>query len=291
MSAAVEQVIESRARDLGGFSVARVLPAGRERKLLGPFIFFDHIGPADFAPGEGIDVRPHPHIGLATVTYLFEGELVHRDSVGCVQTIVPGDVNWMTAGRGIVHSERTGEEERARESRLHGIQSWVALPRDAEEAEPEFHHHAAATLPAIERDGVAMRLIAGSAFGETSPVRVHSPLFYLDARMDAGATVDVPDDHPERAVYVATGSLGVAGALYEAGRMLVLAPGAAVTLAAGEPARVMLLGGERMDGDRHIWWNLVSSAEARIERAKADWKAGRFDPVPGETEFIPLPED
>ncbi|MBI1179435.1 MAG: pirin family protein [Alphaproteobacteria bacterium] len=288
MPSSIDIVIEPRGRDLGGFEVRRILPHAR-RRMVGPFVFLDHLGPATFAPGTGIDVRPHPHIGLATVTYLFEGEMLHRDSLGAVQNIMPGDVNWMTAGRGIVHSERTAPEARARGFRIHGIQSWVALPLEAEETEPSFHHHPKAALPEIDVEGVPMRLIAGTAYGAESPVRTFSPTFYLDAAMPAGAAFDLTDEHEERAVYVAEGSVSVEGADYPAGRMMVCAPGAAVTLASPDGARLMLLGGAGI-GPRHIWWNLVSSRPTRIEQAKDDWKAGRFAPVPGETEYIPLPE-
>ena len=285
----VALVIEPRARDLGGFSVRRILPVAR-RRMVGPFVFFDHMGPAAFPAGEGIDVRPHPHIGLATVTYLFEGEILHRDSLGIVQPIRPGAVNWMTAGRGIVHSERSGPEERARDARLHGIQSWVALPRGDEETAPAFHHHPAETLPVVERDGAHMTLIAGTAYGANSPVATFSPTFYLDAVLEAGAAIDLPAEHEERAVYVVEGGVTLAGEDLAAGRMAVLAPGGAPRITAKEASRLMLLGGAPMDGRRTIWWNFVSSSKDRIEQAKADWTAGRFPEVPGETEFIPLPE-
>ena len=288
-SGVIAQVIEPRTRDLGGFEVRRVLPVAG-RRLVGPFIFFDHMGPSRFPPGQGLDVRPHPHIGLATVTYLFDGEIMHRDSLGCVQPIRPGAVNWMTAGRGIVHSERTGPEERAREARLHGIQSWVALPRAEEEAEPAFHHHPAETLPEIARDGVTLRLIAGAAYGASSPVVVLSDMFYLDAALSEGAELRLPEGYAERAAYVVEGAVRVAGESFEAGRMMVFQPGAEAAVSAAAAARVMLLGGAAMDGQRHIWWNFVSSSPERIEQAKADWKAGRFPQVPDETEFIPLPD-
>ena len=285
----VSLIIEPRPRDLGGFEVRRVLPFAK-RRTVGPFIFFDHMGPSEFAAGSGIDVRPHPHIGLATVTYLFEGEILHRDSLGFVQAIRPGAVNWMTAGRGIVHSERTGPEERERATRLHGIQSWVALPQAHEETEPAFFHHPADTLPRIARDGVEMTLIAGATYDETSPVKTFSEMFYLDAQLRAGAALDVPEEHVERAVYIVDGGLQIAGQACESGRMLVLKEGTPVRLEARADSRVMLLGGAPMDGPRHIWWNLVSSSRERIEQAKEDWKAMRFDRVPGETERIPLPD-
>jgi redox-sensitive bicupin YhaK (pirin superfamily) len=286
---AVELTIEARTRDLGGFQVGRVLPTAR-RRLVGPFVFFDHMGPARFEPGRGIDVRPHPHIGLATVTYLFEGAILHRDSLGSLRRIEPGDLNWMTAGRGIVHSERTPEPERAAGAGLHGIQSWVALPRAAEECAPDFTHYPEAELPRFERPGARLRLIAGAAYGLRSPVATASELFYLDARLEAGARLALPEEHEERALYVVEGAVELAGTRVEARTMAVLAPGGAPELTALEPSRAMLLGGAPLDGRRFVWWNFVSSDAARIEQAKADWQAGRFPPVPGETEFIPLPE-
>ena len=289
MVGAIRNLIEPRPRDLGGFSVRRVLPAPGLR-MVGPFIFFDHIGPAVFEPGTGIDVRPHPHIGLATVTYLFEGAILHRDSLGVVATIEPGAVNWMTAGRGIVHSERTGPERRASGQRVHGIQSWVALPRDAEECEPSFRHHDAASLPDFRQDDARLRVIAGHAFGQRSPVTVMSPTLYVDIRLEAGGTVTLPPEHEERAVYLAEGQASVGGSPLGAGQMAVLEPDATVHLTATQDVRAMLLGGAAVDGPRHLWWNLVSSSPERIEQAKADWAAGRFPKVPGETEFIPLPE-
>jgi len=285
----IEHVIKPRTRELGGFTVARVLPYAK-RRTVGPFIFFDRMGPAEFPPGEGIDVRPHPHIGLATVTYLFDGEIMHRDDLGFEQPIRPGDVNWMTAGRGIVHSERTRDEIRNTHTKMFGIQSWVALPRDQEESDPAFFHHPAATLPEISRDGVEMRLIAGTAYGETSPVVTASPMFYLDVRMGAGSNLKVTDEHEERALYIVEGSVSVNGETHSENEMLVLAPDTNVTVEAGEASRVMLLGGAPIDGERHIWWNFVSSSKERIEQAKADWKEGRFGRIEGDDEFIPLPE-
>lgn len=283
-------MIDARARDLGGFTVGRVLPSAA-RKLIGPFIFFDHMGPAAFPPGRGIDVRPHPHIGLATVTYLFEGEIVHRDSLGSHQPIRPGDVNWMTAGRGIAHSERTGAEPRQTGSRLDGLQLWVALPLRHEETDPEFHHHPARDLPAVDIAGTRVRVLAGSAFGETSPVRTLSPLFYVDAAMPAGSELPLPDEHEERAAYIVSGTVECGKERAERGRMLVFAPGAPVTLRAVSDARVALIGGAPLDGERHIFWNFVSSSRERIEQAKSDWREGRFAKVPGdEQEFIPVPD-
>lgn len=283
------RAIAGRTRDLGGFSVARVLPSPMLRQV-GPFVFFDHLGPADFAPGDGIDVRPHPHIGLATVTYLFEGELRHRDSLGTVADIAPGAVNWMTAGAGITHSERTPTAERAGGHRMHGIQSWVALPDDQLEIAPAFAHHPAATLPTISFDGARRTLIAGTAFHATSPVAVLSPMFYIDVEAETGARIELPGDHEERAVYVASGAIALDDVRHDAGQMLVFAPGEPVAWRALEPTRAMLLGGAAMP-PRHIFWNFVSPSLERIERAKADCRAGRFPTVPGETEFIQLPDD
>jgi redox-sensitive bicupin YhaK (pirin superfamily) len=290
----VTHTVVGRTRDLGeGFTVRRVLPAGR-RQMVGPFIFFDQMGPKRFGPGEGLDVRPHPHIGLATVTYLFDGVIRHLDSLGCRQDIRPGDVNWMTAGRGIVHSERTPAELRAPGgASVSGIQSWLALPREAEEADPEFVHHAADTLPCFTRDGAGLCLIAGEAYGRRSPVRTYSPLFYVDATLTAGGGLDLPPEHEERAVYVADGAAVVDGVACGVGDLAVLAPGTTATISSAPGARLMLLGGEPMDGPRHIWWNFVSSSAERIERAKADWQrygAAPFARVPGDDEFIPLPE-
>jgi redox-sensitive bicupin YhaK (pirin superfamily) len=289
MSAAIELLIQSRVRDLGGFSVLRLLPSPR-RRLVGPFIFVDHMGPAEFPPGQGLDVRPHPHIGLATVTYLFEGALTHRDSLGTHLDIHPGDVNWMTAGRGIVHSERSPPALRAKGHRLHGMQTWVALPRSHEETEPAFHHHPAATLPEIQRGGVHLRVVAGDAFGMRSPVEVFSPTLYVAVDMEAGARLELDDQHAERAVYLVDGALEVSGEPLRARSLAVLAAGTVVEIEATSASRLMLLGGEPIDGERHIWWNFVSSSAGRIDQAKRDWAEGRFAPVPGETEFIPLPE-
>lgn len=289
MSNPVELVIKPRTRDLGGFEVARMLPYAK-RRTIGPFIFFDRMGPNTFGVGEGIDVRPHPHIGLATVTYLFEGEIMHRDSLGYELPIRPGDVNWMTAGRGIVHSERTRDEIRNSENRMFGIQSWVALPKDAEESEPAFHHHPGDTLPETEIDGVELRMIAGTAYGMESPVETASPMFYLDAHLHAGGSLAMIDEHRERAIYVVEGNISISGETYGANEMLVLAEDTNITLTSSEGARVMLLGGAPIDGERHIWWNFVSSSKERIEQAKDDWKNNRFDRIEGDDEFIPLPE-
>jgi redox-sensitive bicupin YhaK (pirin superfamily) len=282
----VELLIEARVRSLGEFDVRRVLPAA-QRRMVGPFVFFDHMGPADFPPGKGIAVRPHPHIGLATITYLFEGEIMHRDDLGFVQKIEPGAVNLMTAGRGIVHSERAVDLSVA--ARLHGIQSWVALPLEAEETAPSFIHYSAATLPEIDVGGCAVRVVVGSAFGRTSPVAAYSPTLYLDVRMPANASFTLPADVAERAAYVASGGVLLDGRVLFDGTMVVARAGAALTLEAAGDARVLVIGGEPL-GARHIWWNFVSSSKQRIERAKQDWLEGRFGKVPGDDEFIPLPE-
>jgi redox-sensitive bicupin YhaK (pirin superfamily) len=287
---AVELVLLPRTHDIGGFEVRRALPA-KERQMIGPFIFFDQMGPGEFVAGRGLDVRPHPHIGLSTVTYLFEGELLHRDSLGSTQPIAPGDVNWMTAGRGIAHSERTDLEQRQRSNRLFGIQCWVALPRRAEETAPKFVHHPAATLPLVTDKGLRLRLIAGSGWGLTSPVAVASSLFYADVRLEPGASIQLPEEHEERAAYIVEGE--VEGDHLEPNRMLVFHAKDRGALRAGpRGARVMLLGGAAMDGPRYLFWNFVSSSRERIEQAKADWKAGHFGTVPGdEKESIPLPEE
>ena len=282
-------VIEARPRDLGGFGVRRALPSG-QRRMVGPFIFFDHMGPSEMPPGQGIDVRPHPHIALATVTYLFAGEMDHRDSLGSHQTIRPGDVNWMLAGRGIVHSERTGADARRCGGPLHGIQSWVALPTADEESAPRFEHHPAATIPHVARSGAALEIVAGTAYGARSPVGVCSPTLYVAATLEDGATLPLPDEHPECAIYVVQGEVGVGGRRLGPGSMALFHTGAA-ELRALAPSRFVLIGGAPVDGERHIWWNFVASSPERIERAKADWKEGRFGVVPGdEREFIPLPE-
>ena len=288
----VELVLLPRAHDIGGFEVRRALPA-RERQMVGPFIFFDQMGPGEFLAGRGLDVRPHPHIGLATLTYLFDGEIMHRDSVGSRQAIVPGDVNWMTAGRGIAHSERTDAARRGHANRLFGIQSWVALPKAAEETAPAFVHHPAATLPVAAEPGLRLRLIAGAGWGLTAPVAVSSPLFYADATLGPGAFLPLPDDHEERAAYVVAGAVAVGDDRFEAGRMLVFRAGDRLALQGGTAgARLLLLGGAAMDGPRYLFWNFVASSRERIEQAKDDWRAHRFAKVAGdETEFIPLPEE
>ncbi len=289
MSDAIEMIIEPRPTDLGDFSVRRVLPF-RNKRMVGPFVFFDHMGPAEFAPGKGIDVRPHPHIGLATVTYLFEGEIMHRDSLGVEQAIRPGAVNWMTAGRGIVHSERTDDAKRARASTLHGIQAWVALPKTHEKTEPAFKHQPSDALPEFERDGVSMKLIAGTAFGLEADVDVLWPTLYIDINAPAGSIIPLPDEHEERALYIVDGGLEIDGTAVDPLTMAILKPGSMPVIKATSDTRVMLCGGKPMDGPRTIWWNFVASDNALLEQAKIDWKAGKFDSVPGDDEFIPLPE-
>ncbi len=291
----IETLIVPRARDIGGFEVRRALPAPK-RQMVGPFIFFDQMGPAEFLTGQGIDVRPHPHIGLGTVTYLYEGEFQHRDSLGTDQMIYPGAVNWMVAGHGVTHSERTSEATRKGQSRLFGIQTWVALPEQAEEREASFEHHGQEALPVLQGEGKELRLIMGRGWGAEAPVSSFSEMFYADVVMQAGAKLPLPDDHEDRGVYVTQGSVSVAGEVFEAGRMMVFRPGDAITLTAGEQgARVMALGGETLNGPRYIWWNFVASSREKIEAAKAawaegDWAHGRFQLPPGDDdEFIPLP--
>ena len=293
---ALETLIIPRARDLGGFEVRRALPSPK-RQMVGPFIFFDQMGPAEFITEGGIDVRPHPHIGLGTVTYLYDGEFEHRDSLGTHQMIYPGEVNWMVAGRGVTHSERTSDETRAKRNRLFGIQTWIALPSDREDMAPDFEHHKEQSLPLINDGGATARLILGSAYGETSPVTMQSETFYLDVVLEAGASFPLPDDHEDRGIYVTEGSIEVAGDDFEAGRMMVFRPGDRISAKAGaEGARLMLLGGATMNEGRYIWWNFVSSSRDRIEQAKEDWKAANWDSGPfrlppgDDAEFIPIDE-
>ncbi len=287
---AVDRLIVAQQIDLGGFTVRRILPAA-DHKQVGPFIFFDHLGPSTFAPGTGIDVRPHPHIGLSTLTYVFTGKILHRDSLGCVQTIEPGAVNWMTAGKGVVHSERTPEELRAAGFDMHGIQCWIALPDGHEEVEPSFAHHPADALPVIRRSDIVLRLIAGEAYGQQSPVQTFSSLFYAHAEAQPGADIPLPARYPERAIYIVSGELNVAGTRYGQHQMIVLSQGAAPAIVARLPSRLMLLGGAALESERTVWWNFSSSSQGRIEAAKDDWKNGRFGQIPGETEFIPLPDE
>jgi redox-sensitive bicupin YhaK (pirin superfamily) len=287
---ALDLVIVPRVRDLGdGFSVRRALPHGR-RQMVGPFIFFDQMGPVQFIAGQGLDVRPHPHIGLATVTYLFDGRVMHRDSEGNALEITPGAMNLMTAGRGIAHSERSPASARQGTEGMSGIQSWIALPQAHEETAPSFQHFDAASLPLIEDGGVKARVIAGSAFGRTSPVGMLSQWLYAEVVLAAGASAPLDPDQEERAIYVADGEVDIAGDTFEGPRLLVFRPGDRITVRALRDARLMFLGGAALEGPRYIWWNFVSSRKERIEQAKEDWKTGRFAPVPNETEFIPLPE-
>ena len=287
----IAAVVEPRPRDLGGFSVERILPAVGCRHL-GPFVFFDHMGSAGFRlePGHGMDVRPHPHIGLATVTYLFAGSIDHRDTLGSFQTIRPGDINWMVAGRGIAHSERTGPAARAAGGPAHGLQLWCALPGEHEETTPSFDHHPAATLPLHSDGGVTARILAGSAWGVTAPTRVLSPTFYVDVTLAAGATIEVPAGYAERGLFVVDGAVQLGAHTLLPGPIITLEPGAQATVRADQPARIMMLGGENV-GERVIWWNFVASSRDRIEQAKADWTAGTFGTIPGDDkEFIPLPD-
>lgn len=285
---AQELTIEARIKSLGEFDVRRVLPASKQ-PMVGPFIFFDHMGPAVFPPGSGIQVRPHPHIGIATITYLFEGEIMHRDSLGYTQPIAARAVNLMTAGRGIVHSERAGDDLTTT-SKLHGIQSWMALPNAIEEIEPSFIHYPAAVLPQLTVGGATVRVIIGEAFGAASPVLQHSPTIYLEAIVPAGVSFSVPVEPAERAVYVVAGTVHLDDAAYGEGTLLVLRRGAPVSIVANTAATLMVLGGDPV-GKRHIWWNFVSSSLARIEQAKADWREHRFAKVPGDAERIPLPDE
>ena len=292
----IDLVIEGRAKDLGGFGVRRTLPSAK-RRMVGPFIFWDEMGPGRFAPGKGIDVRPHPHIGLSTVTWLFEGELTHNDSTGARQSIQPGDVNWMIAGRGIVHSERTGDEPRAAGHAIHGIQAWVAAPRSAEEVEPSFHHVPAAQLPVLERPGVSGVLIAGDAYGLNSPVPVQSPLFYLAIDLEAGAELELPSAHAERAIYPVSGAVDAGGQRCEPGSVVIFGGGEARVKAVDGPARLMAFGGAPLEGERFIDWNFVASSKDKLEQAKRDWTdapnqgwSGRFGMPAGENEFIPHPD-
>jgi redox-sensitive bicupin YhaK (pirin superfamily) len=286
---AIETLIVPRAVDLGEMVVRRALPSTK-RQMVGPFIFFDQMGPAEFLTDQGIDVRPHPHINLATVTYLFAGEILHRDSLGTERAIQPGAVNWMRAGRGIVHSERTSEGRKRSGQRLFGVQTWMALPQADEESDPAFVHHGAEALPVVEAEGVTARLIVGDAFGAASPLAVASPTLYADIRLEAGRRAPIEAVYEERALYTIEGVIEIAGDAFEAGRLLILRPGDAVAVRARSDARFMLFGGEPMEGPRYIWWNFVSSRPERIELAKEEWARGRFDTVPGdEQEFIPLP--
>lgn len=287
---AIETVIVPRARDIGSFEVRRALPSA-QRQMVGPFIFFDQFGPVLMKAGQGMDVRPHPHIGLSTVTWVYDGVIQHKDSLGYDQAIKPGELNWMTAGRGIVHSERTPPMERSAGQKVYGIQSWVALPKTHEDVAPKFEHVADAALPLLTDKGRSVRVIAGELFGARSPVKTATDLFYADVVLEAGARIPLPAEHEERGIYISEGTLNIAGVRHEAGRLLVFKPGDEITLATETGARFMMLGGEPMDGPRYIWWNFVSSSKDKLEAAKDDWKRARFAIVPGdEKEFIPLPE-
>jgi redox-sensitive bicupin YhaK (pirin superfamily) len=294
---ALETLIVPRARDLGGFEVRRALPSP-DRQMVGPFIFFDQMGPAEFITQQGIDVRPHPHIGLGTVTYLYKGEFEHRDSLGTHQMIHPGEVNWMLAGRGVTHSERTSAETRSQPHSLLGIQTWVALPEDREDMEPDFEHHGADALPLLEDGGSSARLILGSAWGARAPVTMQSDIFYADVTLAPGGHLPLPDDHEDRGLYVIEGDIEIAGDRFESGRMMVFRPGDRMSVKAGpRGARLMALGGATLNGPRYMWWNFVSSSRDRIEEAKsawkaADWENGPFRLPPGDTsEFIPITDD
>jgi redox-sensitive bicupin YhaK (pirin superfamily) len=290
-SDAIAHIVVPRSVDLGGITVHRALPSAGSR-MVGPFIFFDHFGPAVFRTGDGIDVRPHPHIGLATVTYLFDGEIVHRDSLGTALPIRPGAVNWMTAGRGIVHSERTAADHRAGHEPLHGLQLWVALGMKDEETAPGFAHTPSADIPQLQDNGLSLRVVAGSMHGLRSPVKTSWETIFADAHLKAGTVLPIDPDHEERAIYVLDGEIDIGGDRHGPEKLLVLKPGDKITVKALTDAHFVVVGGAAMDGPRHIWWNFVSSRKERIESAKADWKAGRFDIVPGDTkEFIPLPEN
>ncbi len=285
----IEMVIIPRTGDIGNFEVRRALPF-RDKRMVGPFIFWDEMGPGEFLTGQGVDVRPHPHIGLSTVTYLFDGSIHHRDSLGTDQAIQPGDINLMSAGRGIVHSERTGAEVRKGPSRLFGIQSWLAQPLSKEQSEPSFLHQGAAQLPEHAAEGKKVKILLGKAYGLCSPVPTDWDTLYVDATLEKGAILPVPKDTEERAIYGLHGRLEVAGQEYGPNQMIVLRPGRDVSIKALEPARITILGGAAMDGPRYVWWNFVSSSRERIEQAKEEWRLKKFGCVPGDSEeFIPLP--
>ncbi|NCN27117.1 pirin family protein [bacterium] len=285
----IEQVIVPRTGDIGNFEVKRALPS-KQRRMVGPFIFLDQMGPGEFITGQGVDVRPHPHIGLSTVTYLLSGTLDHRDSLGFYQRIKPGEVNLMTAGSGVVHSERIGQDVREKPSDLFGMQSWIALPKSEEERESSFNNYTKESLPCLEDEGKIVRLICGNLYGMSSPVKTFSDTLYADISMESGATLPVPKIVEERALYALQGELEIAGTSYEAGQLLILRPGDEISVKARTKLRVMLLGGAPLEGPRHVWWNFVSSSKERIEEAKRQWREGLFPNVPLETEFIPLPE-
>ena len=286
---AIDLVIEPQIKDLGEFTVQRTLP-DRGRQRVGPFIFFDHMGPADFPPGTGVNVRAHPHIGIATITYLFAGKIMHRDSLGYAQVIEKGAVNWMTAGKGIVHSERTPADLRDSGSHLHGIQAWVALPVELEETEPRFEHYPAEDVPEVNLPGANLRIIAGESYGQKSPVLTSSETIYVEANLTSGASIDVPTDHDETAVYLVDGKVTVGESAVVPRTMVVLKPGTTVSVVAKSDSKCMILGGATLSGERILWWNFVSSSKERMRQARNDWRDRKFDPVPGESEFIPLPE-
>lgn len=286
----ISQTLQAHVKDLGdGFTVRRLLPAAT-RRMVGPFIFFDHMGPVRFAPGQAIDVRPHPHIGLATVTYLFEGAIMHRDSLGYTQRITPGDVNWMTAGHGIVHSERSPDDERSQARSLHGIQTWLALPQADECTAPSFAHHPRAALPVVRWPGAELRLIAGTGWGQRSPVQTFSPMFYGAVTAQGAARFELPPEHAERAIYVVDGEVAAGGTPVAPCTVAVFEAGVPVAITTAGAARIMAFGGAAMDGDRHISWNFVASSRELIDEARTRWREQRFPAVPGETEFMPLPE-
>ena len=286
----IELTIPPREADIGGLNVRRLLPYAK-RRMLGPFIFLDHMGPAQYGIGEGLDVRPHPHIGLATVTYLFDGEIVHRDTLGSHQTISPGAVNWMTSGQGISHSERTGADERGHLHGVHGLQIWVALPKEFEEKSPEFFHHDASSIPFLDLKGVRLRVIAGEAYGMSSPVKIYSPLFYVDVKMDAGSVLELPPQYMERGAYVINGNVRVGGDTIPVHSLPIFLPQGHVRIEAATDSHLVLLGGEKLPEKRFIWWNFVSTSQERIEQAKQDWVEGRFGKIPGDDqEFVALPD-
>ncbi len=288
---ALKLIIEPRAHDLGAFEVKRALPVG-ECRAVGSFVFFDHMGPAVLPPDQPVNVRPHPHIGLSTLTWMFDGCIMHRDSLGYQQEILPGEVNWMTAGSGIVHSERSPDRLENQDKPLHGLQTWMALPMEHEETAPAFQHYPADQLPRIQQDGKRMIVVAGRAFGETSPVAVFSGTLYVDITLEGGTELEIDSEHEERAIYLLNGEIELEGERFAPGRMLVLTPGVEATIRALEETHLVLIGGEKLDADRHIWWNFVSSSKARIEQAKEDWRDGKFGKVvDDEVEFIPLPND
>lgn len=284
----IELLIEPAEKDLGEFTVRRALPDKR-RQRVGPFIFFDHMGPAEFPPGTGVNVRSHPHIGLATITFLFEGEILHRDSLGYVQAIRPGEINWMTAGKGIVHSEKVSPELLASGQKLHGLQTWVALPIEHEETEPRFEHYPADGIPVMEQEGAKITVVIGTAYGETSPVQATSGTLYVEIKLEPGARINLPEAE-EVGVYVVSGNIELDGQAVSGGVLAVLKNGASASVSASGGAHLMICGGDTLEGERIVWWNFVSSSRERLEQAKRDWKQGKFDDVPGEPDFIPLPE-